>query len=53
MEEPEPESETKEPEQTSRRDSWIPYPNLESEEADHFYTQEELRRQCGVDCDEI
>jgi predicted RNase H-like nuclease (RuvC/YqgF family) len=54
MEEPEPEFETKEPEQTSRgRDSWIPDPNLGSEETDRYYTQEEFRRQCRVDCDEI
>src|ERR1700744_3249327 len=56
IEEPEPDSsETKEQqEQTSRRNSWIPYPNLESEETDdRYYTQDEFRLQCRIDCDEI
>jgi hypothetical protein len=55
IEEPEPDSsETKEQqEQTSSRDSWIPYPNLESEETDRYYTQDEFRRQCRIDCDEV
>jgi hypothetical protein len=35
--EQEPESET------PRRDSWVPCPNLESEEPDRYYTQEEFR----------
>ena len=49
-----PEFEKREPEQTSRRDSWIPYPNLpESEEPERYLSQEEFRRRCIVDCDEI
>jgi hypothetical protein len=48
-----PEFEKKQPEQTSRRDSWIPYPNLESEEPDRYLSQEEFRRRCIVDYDEI
>ena len=50
----EPHEQRPEPEQTSRRDSWIPYSNLpESEEPDHYLSQEEFRRRCIVDCDEI
>lgn len=42
-----------EQERASRRVSWIPYPDLGSEEPDPYYTQEEFLQQCAVNGDEV
>lgn len=47
------EQEPEEPQRTSRRESWIPYPHLGSEEPDCYYTQDDFRQQCKADCDEL